>query len=290
MTSDRSVPSTPHDRTGTVSAVVCTKDAVASIAACLQSLRDAGVDELIVVDARSTDGTAEIVRELADVVLEDEGVGLGAARNLGIAHSTGAYILNVGSDNVMSEEAVRRMVETLESGGYAGVSATTRVLGEDYLSSSINDWWTTRFRPGPAAVIGTPSLFRGDTLRAHPYDASRMSSDDSELCERWARDLGARFAISDAVVLEVGKSTWTEVRSRCRLYGISDYEVFAAGSRDGWSMSRRAISLLHPLRKDLVEPLSRLDVQAMPARLPFFAAFTTLRYAAWAQRALRGGG
>lgn len=273
-----------------VSAVVCTKDAIASIEDCLSALTRAGVGELIVVDASSTDGTAEIAARYATHLLQDEGTGLGAARNLGIASTTGRYILNVGADNIVSEAAINLMVETLETGGFAGVSAMTRVEGDDYLSASMNDWWRTRFRSGPAHVIGTPSLFQGDRLRAHPYDASRRSSDDSELCERWRTRFGATFAISDATVLESGKNTWDEVRRRCDLYGHSDYEVFTAGSSGGWSLQRRLQSVIHPARKDLWEPLTRVGPTQVPVRAPFFAAFTALRYAAWVEAAIKHRG
>ena len=67
-----------------VSAVVCTLDSISSIEACLTSLRAAGVGQLIVVDASSTDGTREVAEQLADEVVTDPRLGLGHARNVGI--------------------------------------------------------------------------------------------------------------------------------------------------------------------------------------------------------------
>ena len=71
-----------------VAAVVCTMNSGVSIRECLASLRAAGVGELIVVDASSSDGTREIALELADQVVDDPGIGLGNARNVGIAITT----------------------------------------------------------------------------------------------------------------------------------------------------------------------------------------------------------
>ena len=51
-----------------VSAVVCTMNSISGIRACLTSLRDAGVGQIVVVDANSTDGTREVSQELADLV------------------------------------------------------------------------------------------------------------------------------------------------------------------------------------------------------------------------------
>ena len=268
---------TPQD----VSAVVCTMNSIASIEACLRSLRAAGIGESIVVDAKSTDGTRDIAGELADMVLEDPGIGLGNARNIGIAETTGALILNMGSDNVMPSGQLERMIDTLDRGGYDGVSARTRIEGTNYPSRGLNAWRKGRFRPGPAAVIGTPTLFLGDTLRENPYDPERRFSDDSELCERWAKDFGARFAISDAEVLERGKTSWSEVRVRAKMYGISDEDVYRRGVAQGWSNRRKFKSLIHPLSSDFLTPLKNLDPVEGISTAPFLAAFTAMRYRYW---------
>ena len=263
-----------------VSAVVCTLNSIASIERCLRSLREAGVGEIIVVDADSTDGTREVAKQLADTVLSDPGAGLGNARNIGVAKTSRPLILNMGSDNVLPLGQLERMIHTLDSGRYQGVSALTRIEGTNYASRGLDAWRKARFRPGPAAVIGTPTLFCGEVLREHSYDPIRSHSDDSELCERWTREFGATFAISDAEVLEVGKTTWQEVRTRCRNYGTSDAEIYRIESPD-WSNSRKVKSLLHPARSDLLTPLAHLAPKDVVGSLPFLLSFTGMRYAAW---------
>ena len=187
-----------------VSAVVCTLNSISGIEKCLLSLRQAGVGETIVVDGGSTDGTREVAEQLADVVLEDPGTGLGNARNVGIAQSTRALVLNMGSDNVLPEGELQQMIDALEASGCQGVSAQTIIEGDDFVSRGLNAWRKGRFRPGPADVIGTPTLFEGDLIRAHPYDASRVFSDDSELCERWSREFGATFFIRHGLAMADG--------------------------------------------------------------------------------------
>jgi len=269
-----------------VSAVVCTLNSLSSIEKCLRSLREARAGEIIVVDASSTDGTREIADQLADTVLTDPGTGLGNARNVGIAQTSKPLILNMGSDNVLPPGQLERMIRTLESGEFQGVSARTRIEGSSYPSRGLNAWRKGRFRPGPTLIIGTPTLFRGDLLRANPYDTNRTFSDDSELCERWTREFGATFAISDAEVLEIGKTTWQEVRTRCRMYGISDEEIYRLESPD-WSNERKIRSLLHPARSDLLTPLTHLPPQEAIGTLPFLLSFTGMRYAAWMDSAIR---
>ena len=276
-----------HPQPSDVSAIVCTQNSIASVEPCLQSLKNAGAGEIIVVDASSTDGTRAVADSLADRVLEDRGRGLGQARNLGIAVSSGAFILNMGSDNVMPPGQLQRMLSTLTRESVAGVSAQTRITGSGYIAFGLNTWRSGRFRPGPASVIGTPTLFQGDLLRASPFNPDRSFSDDSELCERWKRDFDATFAISDAYVYEQGKVSFHELWVRCRMYGVSDAEVFMSGRSNDWPASRQIRSLAHPLAADVIEPMTHTRVMQAAGALPFLLAFASMRYAGWTQAALR---
>ena len=271
-----------------VSAVVCTLNSIEGIQACLESLRESGVGELVVVDAQSIDGTRDVAYALADQVLSDPGDGLGQARNVGIENTRLPLILNMGSDNIMPPGQLPKMIQDLIDSKHQGVSARTLIEGRGFVSDGLNAWRAGRFVPGPARVIGTPTLFDGDLLRANPYDPNRIYSDDSELCERWSREIGATFRISSAFVLETGKATWGEVVVRCRMYGISDREVFDIGSRSGWTKARKLQSLLHPLKSDLVKPLENLPTGQAVKSAPFLTAFAAMRYGFWMQSALLG--
>lgn len=269
-----------------VSAVVCTKNSIASIRECLDSLRNVKVGEVIVVDANSSDGTREIANELADLVLSDPGTGLGTARNMGIKETSGSFVLNMGSDNIMPPAQLELMIHTMVEHQAVGVGAQTRIQGDDFVARGLNAWRKARFVPGESEVIGTPSLFRGDLLRAHPFSEIRAHSDDAELCERWRKDMDARFWISSAVVLEIGKCTMAEVVTRCNNYGTSDLEVFRAGRLSGWTAKRQLWSITHPARVDLIAPMYRLPFAEALRSAPFLLAFTALRYRGWIRCAL----
>jgi len=270
-----------------VAAVVCTMNSISGIRECLTSLRRSGVEEIVVVDASSTDGTEEVARELADWVVSDPGTGLGRARNTGIEKTTKPLILNMGSDNVMPDGELQKMIDYLVVNNFHGVSAQTVIAGDDWISSGLNTWRQGRFPEGEVSIIGTPTLFLGDLLRSHPYDPTRVFSDDSELCERWSKELGARFGISNAVSGEIGKTSWDEVKIRCRMYGRSDAENYANGRKGGWTLARSMQSLAYPLKKDFLTPLSSSHTKVSPKDLGFLSVFTTLRYWNWAKNALK---
>jgi len=274
---------TPED----VDAVVCTMNSISSIEQCLMSLRESQVGSIIVVDAHSSDGTREIAETLADKVLGDPGMGLGNARNVGIAATTLPLVLNIGSDNVLPPDQLPAMIEALNSENHDGVSARTMVVGEGYVSRCMAAWRDARFRSGVVSVIGTPTLFRGEMLRGHPFDSSAQHSDDSELCERWARQFGSTFAISDAFVFEIGKADWQEIRTRTRNYGVSDAETLRRGRAAGWSTKRQVQSIAHPAKVDLLQPVVRLPKRQALTVAPFLLTFTGLRYWHWTQAVMK---
>lgn len=269
-----------------VSAVICSWNAAASIAPCIQSLRSNGVKEIILVDANSTDGTREIAEPLVDKMLTDPRQGLGAARNLGIQASTGKYILNCGPDNIMPPGSIDGMLKYKEQGQYAGVSAITEINGSSYLCWAMNKYKKARFYPGERSVIGTPTIFDGEQLRANPFDNSCSHSDDAELCERWSKKFGSKFAISNIAVDEQGQQTWASIIIRWNNYGVSDYEIYSSHSGE-WSPARKLQSLLYPLRMELIQPLRKNTLLSSIFLLPFLLIITTIRYKSWIFSAIK---
>ena len=129
-------------------------------------------------------------------------------------------------------------------------------------------------------MIGTSTMFYGNLLRVNAYDPDLQSSDDSELCERWIRGLGANFEISDALILESGKDSRIKIMKRSQMYGESDYEVVVSGSAHHWSVRRKAKSPLHPLKVDLLQPIPRLRVRESLVSVPFLSFLVIARYVA----------
>lgn len=73
--------------------------------------------ELIVVDDGSTDGTLDILRAFADrrlILIRQENKGVSAARNAGLAVARAPYIFFLDADDVLSPDALLRMVTTLD--------------------------------------------------------------------------------------------------------------------------------------------------------------------------------
>jgi glycosyltransferase involved in cell wall biosynthesis len=96
---------------------------------CMLSLRVQDHDdlEIIVVNDGSEDGSMKRVRAHAAIdrrikIIEQENLGLGGARNTGVAHASGEFIVFVDSDDFVSTRCLKTLLEAQRRGGYDIVS------------------------------------------------------------------------------------------------------------------------------------------------------------------------
>ncbi len=108
-----------------LSVVVVTHNEEERIRACLESA--AWADELIVVDAESTDKTATIARELTDHVVVRPWPGFAAQKNFGLEQAHGDWILSLDADELVSAELREEIVAVLAGGaGHVGYAIPRR--------------------------------------------------------------------------------------------------------------------------------------------------------------------
>lgn len=103
----------------TISAVIPAYNAEQYIARAIQSVlsQTRPVEEIIVVDDGSTDGTAEAVLAFGDKVklLQQPNAGVSAARNAGIKAATGQWIAFLDADDEWLPEKTERQVRVLRN-------------------------------------------------------------------------------------------------------------------------------------------------------------------------------
>lgn len=97
--------------------------------------------EIIVVNDGTKDGSVSKVNEIINdtkderiILLEKENGGLSSARNFGIKHATGKYIIFVDSDDYISENMIENLVLKAESGNYDLVETNYCLVFEDKLN------------------------------------------------------------------------------------------------------------------------------------------------------------
>ncbi|MFD4986312.1 CDP-glycerol glycerophosphotransferase family protein [Streptomyces sp. NPDC058374] len=125
---------------------------------CLDSLLGQELDdpaelEVIAVDDASPDASGAILDEYAardprlTVVRHAENRGIGQARNTGVAHATGTYLLFLDSDDTLTPGSLRAIGDRAEETG------SPDIVLYDYERTF---WWNGRRRNRDAAVLAAP--------------------------------------------------------------------------------------------------------------------------------------
>ena len=118
-----------------ISIIIVPYNARADLQRCLESLQaapPAAAHEIIVVDNGSTDGSADAARRINGVRVIDAGANLGFARanNLGIRASSGAALLLLNSDTVVSPSVLDRLLGELDHDASVAVVGPRLVDGD----------------------------------------------------------------------------------------------------------------------------------------------------------------
>lgn len=221
--------SPPNANHRSVSVVIPAFNASRTIERCLHSVarQEAPPLETIVVDGCSTDGTAELARRYARVMVED--CGIAPARLAGARAARGEFIMNVDADQELEPSALRRAVET---------GADTVAFGESSLGSGVipflynidrgrmQSHWRDQLDP----VWGTirPRLYRRTVLiralEAIPSEMMRLkpgpySEDSLMFVNSGVRPDEVEFVGGAITHTEV--SSLTEFFKKWRRYGIA---------------------------------------------------------------------
>src|SRR5229473_1598378 len=226
-----------------VSVVVCAYNAESTMAACLESLRDLRYPayEIVVVDDGSTDRTGAIADEYEGLhVIHQENQGLSAARNVGIAASTGEIIAFTDSDCVVDPDWLYYLVATFLSSGQAAVGGPNLPPPEDSLVASC----VAASPGGPLHVLlddeeaehipGCNMAFRREVLEEiGGFDPLyRAAGDDVDVCWR-LQDRGYRIGFSPAAMV------WHFRRNTMKAY---------IGQQKGYGKAEALLYFRHPQR------------------------------------------
>lgn len=97
-----------------ISAVVIAYNDAPNIRTCLESLH--WVDELVVIDSHSTDGTTEICQEFTPHVFHYPFQGFGALRNQAVTHASNDWIFSLDTDEIATREIQEEIEQLLAHG------------------------------------------------------------------------------------------------------------------------------------------------------------------------------
>lgn len=219
----------PEPRIPGVSAVVCNYDGEAYLEECLRSiLAQEGLDEVLVVDDASTDGSVALVRRAfpaVRVIELAENSGPCAARNRGMREARHRFVLAVDNDAVLRPDVLPRLRAALEERPDASVAMTRSVLYDEpdrvhYDSGdfhyvgllALRNFYTPLSEAVGEGVVETSALIgicalldRDVVLGAGGYDeAFFYLAEDYELAYRLRMAGETLLSVEEALVLHRG--------------------------------------------------------------------------------------
>jgi glycosyltransferase involved in cell wall biosynthesis len=226
---------------GSVSVVIPTKNEASNIAWVLEKI-PSWVDEIVLVDGRSTDGTVAVATSVRPdiVVVDQEPVGKGAALQAGFAAATGDIIVMLDADGSMNPREINRYVALLASGFdlvkgsrfMAGAASTDitpiRHLGNSLLLTLTNVLHRTRF---------TDLCYGYCAFRREILEELRLTATGFEVeTQLIVHACMAHLSITEVPSLE---ST--------RLHGESNLRTFRDGGRVLWTLLKESFRPAHAL-------------------------------------------
>jgi GT2 family glycosyltransferase len=235
----------------TLSIIIVSYNTREYLRGCLGSLSAQDIDaEIIVVDNGSADGSVDMARrEFPHVRLSETGANLGFARanNLGIAGSSGEYVLLLNSDTVARPGALTALT------GFLDAHPDAAAVGPRLLNADGSRQLACYRFPGPGRAfrdqLGVTALFAN-----HPrWGDYRRWRHDSVRAVDFV--IGAALLVRRAVIDQIGlldegffmyaeETDWCYRMQKAgwRVYFTPDAEVVHYGGGSGKAMSDRVFA------------------------------------------------
>jgi glycosyltransferase involved in cell wall biosynthesis len=149
--------------------------------------------EIIVVDDKSEDDTANVVRSLGEkvILINGEGKGSGPARNLGVSHSKGDLIAFLDADDAWMPEKLAKQMLLVQEGSIVGAYAnyfvghSSKIVGTSIRTS--DDTKALKFildGKGMPMLLSSFLMTRKDFDSVGGFDPTYYVSQDYELLLR----------------------------------------------------------------------------------------------------------
>ena len=153
-----------------VTVIICVRNGQDTIKLCIDSILKNNLKEIIVVDGNSKDKTVEICKKYNLKILNDEGIGLGNARNIGLKEVKTEYVYYVGPDNILEKNSISDLVKYIEKKDWVGTTPQIKIHqnNSSYIGKSLNIYRKAKMFEGEREIIGTPWIYKTNILKKLP--------------------------------------------------------------------------------------------------------------------------
>lgn len=168
-----------------VSVVLPTLNEVGAIKSVLDDMPADVVDEILVVDGHSTDGTPELVKKLGYEVIVQEGRGCGDAFTTGVKHATGDVIILMDADGSHNPADIPKLLKCIDEGADAAFGSRYMPgsgSDDDTIIRYIGNKLFTFLLNKVQGVELTDGLFLYVAAKREVFEAIEMKSANFEYC------------------------------------------------------------------------------------------------------------
>lgn len=164
-----------------VSIIIPTYNSGKTLAKCLRSVNDQSYPfyEIIIIDNFSTDNTLEIAQNFEAKIIQKK-CNPALARNIGVANSTGKYILFMDSDQILSPSVIEECVEKCEKENVGMVRIPEVFIGKSFWSTC-SAVWKNYYKKVEQSYEASENIIRGEPRFFIKEQISRVGMIDAAL-------------------------------------------------------------------------------------------------------------
>lgn len=213
-------------RDARVSVVVCVKNEAKRITDCLESLRAEGVDEIIVVDGDSTDGTRDLSVEGCTRLVHTKNSNMVRDRQIGIDACHYEYILMIDADHRLGSGTVDSFIKDLERSSFDIVQGQMKAYrsGAFWTDAEEELWDLTHNVEGPIQVVeGAPTIYYKEVFDKIRYDDTITSlAEDTDFSYRLKKYTNLRMGVGKTLVWQEHEPGFSDFIRKYKWYGKAD--------------------------------------------------------------------
>lgn len=237
------------DMKNRVMVCVCTYNEKDNIQACIQYIKQNGIDDILVVDA-STDNTKELAERAGARVVSCE-KGLAGQRQVAINLCDKEYLVFVDADDRIEEDCIEKIINVMNEGGYAAVQAQVRVYKpKTYWQKAIDATWQySMFKEGPTNMVGRPAVYNTEIIKKIGADVSfsGIGNEDTAISVR-VEQAGYTQAIGNGISYRICHASFRANKKEWIKYGKGDAMIIKQYPEKKWAIYRHTL-FEYPIRR-----------------------------------------
>ena len=221
----------------TLSVVIITYNEEANIGrtlASVQPLVSEGKGEIIVVDSRSTDSTAEIAKSFGAKVFIEEWKGYAAQKNSAIEKATGDWILSLDADEEVDRDLGQLITfATSPRANHPKEEILTAMRGEWRTGADISGYWMRRRNKFLGRWIRHGGFWPDPKLRLFRKGSGRF---ENRAVHEDIRLTGKTGQLADGALIHHSYATLSDYIEHMNRYSSLGAEMAAAKGHTGFSI------------------------------------------------------